>query len=108
MNFEIYREEIKDLEICMGSRNFEYIAPNQKDKEKLEAFIINVSVSSDLDLHQQDLLIREALMVLAKHTGCAEDAMVAEAILDSLFDKKYISTEQMQVYYEHNNLGRWE
>ena len=57
---------------------------------------------------QQDL-VNEALMLLAKNTGSAEDSEIAEQILDDLFfELKLIHQTDIDRFYQFSATQRWE
>ncbi|MFK7050544.1 hypothetical protein FLACOL_00238 [Flavobacterium columnare] len=73
---------------------------NKRIKNKLKDYILNN--------FSDNKKVREALYLLANHTGCAEDSEIAEEILDYLFENKIITQNEIDFFYSNSNLKRWE
>jgi len=60
---------------------------NKKTKEQIKKLIIQVYNDSTLSEADKGYIIKVAVELLAKNTGCVEDVVIAEDILDSLFNE---------------------
>ncbi|MFC9538982.1 hypothetical protein ACFTQ7_03765 [Lysinibacillus sp. NPDC056959] len=81
---------------------------NKKTKEQIKKLIIQVYNDSTLSEADKGYIIKVAVELLAKNTGCVEDVVIAEDILDSLFnDMKILSQENIDNFYERFSCGRW-
>ncbi|MFJ6267074.1 hypothetical protein ACIQGW_19125 [Lysinibacillus xylanilyticus] len=95
-----YNEQFK-------SEEEEYIG-NKKVKEQKKKLIIQVYNDSTLSEADRGYIIKVAVELLAKNTGCAEDLDIAEDILDCLFnDMKILSQDNIDNFYEQFSCGRW-
>ncbi|WP_337982484.1 hypothetical protein [Lysinibacillus sp. C5.1] len=95
-----YNEQFK-------SEEEDYIE-NKKTKEQIKNLIIQVYNDSTLSEADKGDIIKVAVELLAKNTGCAEDGEIAEDILDSLFnDMKILSQENIDNFYEQYTSRRW-
>lgn len=81
---------------------------NKKVKEQIKKLIIQVYNDSTLSEADRRYIIKVAVELLAKNTGCVEDAEIAEDILDCLFDDmKILSQEDVDNFYEQYSCRRW-
>ncbi|MGE8036315.1 hypothetical protein [Lysinibacillus xylanilyticus] len=81
---------------------------NKKTKEQIKKLIIQVYNDSTLSEADKGYIIKLAVELLAKNTGCAEDLDIAEDILDCLFnDMKILSQDNIDNFYEQFSCGRW-
>ncbi|TKI69483.1 hypothetical protein FC756_09040 [Lysinibacillus mangiferihumi] len=95
-----YNEQFK-------SEEEDYIE-NKKTKEQVKKLIMQVYNDSTLSEADKGYIIKVAVELLAKNTGCAEDVEIAEDILDSLFnDMKILSQENIDNFYEQYSSRRW-
>ncbi len=95
-----YNEQFK-------SEEEEYIE-NKKTKEQIKKLIIQVYNDSTLSEADRGYIIKVEVELLAKNTGCVEDVVIAEDILDSLFnDMKILSQENIDNFYEQYSSRRW-
>ncbi|AVK96349.1 hypothetical protein FCT18_07910 [Lysinibacillus sphaericus] len=95
-----YNEQFK-------SEEEDYIE-NKKTKEQIKNLIIQVYNDSTLSEADKGDIIKVAVELLVKNTGCAEDGEIAEDILDSLFnDMKILSQENIDNFYEQYTSRRW-
>ncbi|WP_337982481.1 hypothetical protein [Lysinibacillus sp. C5.1] len=95
-----YNEQFK-------SEEEDYIE-NKKTKEQIKNLIIQVYNDSTLSEADKGDIIKVAVELLAKNTGCVEDVVIAEDILDSLFnDMKILSQEDIDNFYEQYSSRRW-
>ncbi|WP_107924717.1 hypothetical protein [Lysinibacillus parviboronicapiens] len=95
-----YNEQFK-------SEEEDYIE-NKKTKEQIKKLIIQVYNDSTLSEADRGYIIKVAVELLAKNTGCVEDVVIAEDILDSLFnDMKILSQENIDNFYEQYSSRRW-
>ncbi|WP_432702819.1 hypothetical protein [Lysinibacillus sphaericus] len=95
-----YNEQFK-------SEEEDYIE-NKKTKEQIKNLIIQVYNDSTLSEADKGDIIKVAVELLAKNTGCVEDVVIAEDILDSLFnDMKILSQENIDNFYEQYSSRRW-
>ncbi|MEK5487405.1 hypothetical protein [Lysinibacillus sp. FSL M8-0355] len=95
-----YNEQFK-------SEEEDYIE-NKKTKEQIKKLIIQVYNDSTLSEANKGDVIKVAVELLAKNTGCVEDVVIAEDILDSLFnDMKILSQENIDNFYEQYSSKRW-
>lgn len=82
---------------------------NKKNKELIKKLIIQVYNDSTLFDADRGYIIKVALELLAKNTGCVEDVEIAEDILDSLFnDMKILSQADIDNFYEQYSSRRWD
>jgi tRNA U34 5-carboxymethylaminomethyl modifying GTPase MnmE/TrmE len=89
------------------SEEEEYIE-NKKVKEQIKKLIIQVYNDSNLSEADRGYTIKVGVELLAKNTGCAEDAEIAEDILDCLFDDmKILCQEDVDNFYEQYSCRRW-
>ncbi|MCH5719820.1 hypothetical protein [Niabella hibiscisoli] len=58
---------------------------NKTNKQQIRQLVVRIKQDQDLSGAEQQYLVNEALMLLAKNTGSAEDSEIAEQILDHLF-----------------------
>lgn len=69
--------------------------------------IIQVKQELGLSHSAQQQVIKEALMLLAKSTGCVEDEQIAENMLDKLhLESKVIDQKDIDFFYQINP-NRW-
>lgn len=110
-----YRSEIDKIRNSLNnyyneqfkSEEEEYIE-NKKVKEQIKKLIIQVYNDRTLSEADRGYIIKVAVELLAKNTGCAEDEEIAEDILDSLFyDMKILSQENIDNFYEQYSCRRW-
>ena len=95
-----YNEQFK-------SEEEDYIE-NKKTKEQIKKLIIQVYNDSTLSEADRGYIIKVAVELLAKNTGCVEDVVIAEDILDSLFnDMKILRQENIDNFYEQYSSRRW-
>lgn len=82
---------------------------NKINKEQIGQLLVSIKEALDLSGAEQELLVNEALMLLAKNTGSAEDSEIAEEILDHLFfDLKVINQSDIDQFYNLCASRRWE
>ncbi|MEK5487396.1 hypothetical protein [Lysinibacillus sp. FSL M8-0355] len=110
-----YRSEIDEIRNSLKnyyneqfkSEEEDYIE-NKKTKEHIKKLIIQVYNDSTLSEADRGYIIKIAVELLAKNTGCVEDVVIAEDILDSLFnDMKILSQENIDNFYEQYSSKRW-
>lgn len=95
-----YNEQFK-------SEEEDYIE-NKKTKEQIKKLIIQVYNDSTLSEADKGGIIKVAVELLAKNTGCVEDVVIAEDIFDSLFnDMKILSQKDIDNFYEQYSSRRW-
>lgn len=95
-----YNEQFK-------SEEEDYIE-NKKTKEQIKKLIMQVYNDSTLSEADKGDIIKVAVELLAKNTGCVEDVVIAEDIFDSLFnDMKILSQKDIDNFYEQYSSGRW-
>ena len=80
---------------------------NKSNKELIEKLIVNVKCDDSIHISNKSSLIKEALVLLAKNTGCAEDETIAEEILDRLFATQTISQQDLEYYSKLKSTRRW-
>jgi len=82
---------------------------NQTNKQKIKQLIQRIKQDQHLSEAEQQHLVNEALMLLAKNTGSAEDNEIAEKILDHLFfELKVINQADIDQFYQFSASQRWE
>jgi len=70
---------------------------------------LRIKQDQHLSEAEQQHLVNEALMLLAKNTGSAEDSEIAEQILDHLFfELKVIYQHDIDRFYQLSTTRRWE
>ncbi|WP_431808041.1 hypothetical protein [Lysinibacillus sphaericus] len=95
-----YNEQFK-------SEEEDYIE-NKKTKEQIKKLIMQVYNDSTLSEADKGDIIKVAVELLAKNTGCVEDVVIAEDIFDSLFnDMKILSQKDIDNFYEQYSSRRW-
>lgn len=82
---------------------------NKSNKQQIRELIVGIKQAQDLSESEQQDLVNEALMLLAKNTGSAEDSEIAEQILDHLFfELKLIHQNDIDRFYQFSATRRWE
>lgn len=81
---------------------------NKQAKEQIGQLIVQAKQEVGLPEAAQQQVVNEALQLLAKSTGCAEDEEIAEYVLDKLYlESRVIDQKDLKNYYEFKK-GRWE
>ena len=80
---------------------------NKSNKELIEKLIINVKRDDEIPVSNKSYLIKEALVLLAKNTGCAEDEAISEEILSRLFVTQTIVQQDIEYYSKLKSTRRW-
>lgn len=82
---------------------------NKINKQQIRDLIVRIKQDQHLSEAEQQYLVNEALMLLAKNTGSAEDSEIAEEILDHLFfELKLIHQNDIDRFYQFSATRRWE
>lgn len=82
---------------------------NKMNKQQIRQLIVKIKQAQDLAETDQQYLVNEALMLLAKNTGSAEESEITEEILDHLFfELKLIHQNDIDLFYQFNSTRRWE
>lgn len=81
---------------------------NKNAKEQVGQLIIHVKRELGLSRAAQQQVVNEALMLLAKSTGCVADEQIAENMLDKLhLQSKVIDQQDLDRYYAYKQ-SRWD
>lgn len=113
---EQYKKELNKISVILESfytakftsSKKEY-KTNQTNKQQIRQLILKIKQDQHLSEAEQQHLVNEALLLLAKNTGCAEDSEIAEEILDHLFfELKLIHQNDIDRFYQFNATRRWE
>jgi len=80
---------------------------NKSNKELIEKLIINVKRDDEIPVSNKSYLIKEALVLLAMNTGCAEDEAISEEILSRLFVTQTIVQQDIEYYSKLKSTRRW-
>lgn len=80
---------------------------NKFNKELIEKLIVNVKHDDTMAVSNKNSLIKEALVLLAKNTGCAEDEVISEEILNHLLVTQAIVQQDIDYYSNLKSTRRW-
>lgn len=80
---------------------------NKFNKELIEKLIVNVKHDDTMAVSNKSSLIKEALVLLAKNTGCAEDEVISEEILNRLLLTQTIVQQDIEFYSNLKSTRRW-
>lgn len=80
---------------------------NKFNKELIEKLIVNVKHDDTIAVSNKNSLIKEALVLLAKNTGCAEDEVISEEILNHLLVTQTIVQQDIDYYSNLKSTRRW-
>ncbi|SMC36989.1 hypothetical protein [Pedobacter africanus] len=99
-------ENFYTVKVTSSDKEYE---TNKINKQQIQQLIVRIKQTQDLSQTDQQDLVNEALILLAKNTGSAEDIEIAEQILDHLFfELKIISQHEVDRFYQCNATRRWE
>lgn len=100
---------IENFYLAKFASSEEEYETNKINKEQIGQLIVRIKEAQDLSEPEQQDLVNEALRLLARNTGNAEDSEIAEQILDNLFlDLKVVNQNDIDRFYQFNATGRWE
>lgn len=80
---------------------------NKFNKKRIEELIVQVKRDYTILISNKNTLIKEALMLLAKNTGCAEDEEISEEILNRLLATQTIVQQDIEYYSKLKSTKRW-
>lgn len=80
---------------------------NKFNKKLIEELIVQVKRDDTILISNKSALIKEALMLLAKNTGCAEDEEISEEILNRLLATQTIVQQDIEYYSKLKSTKRW-
>lgn len=80
---------------------------NKSNKELIGQLIVRVKRDDAIPASNKSPLIKEALVLLAKNTGCAEDEAISEEILNRLFVTQTIVQQDIEYYSKLKSTRRW-
>ena len=80
---------------------------NKFNKKRIEELIVQVKRDDTILISNKSTLIKEALMLLAKNTGCAEDEEISEEILNRLLATQTIVQQDIEYYSKLKSTKRW-
>lgn len=80
---------------------------NKFNKKRIEELIVQVKRDGTIPISNKNTLIKEALMLLAKNTGCAEDEEISEEILNRLLATQTIVQQDIEYYSKLKSTKRW-
>nr|MBF0970665.1 hypothetical protein [Alloprevotella tannerae] len=80
---------------------------NKFNKQRIEELIVQVKRDDTILISNKSTLINEALMLLAKNTGCAEDEEISEEILNRLLATQTIVQQDIEYYSKLKSTKRW-
>ncbi|MBF0952496.1 MAG: hypothetical protein HXK18_03010 [Alloprevotella tannerae] len=80
---------------------------NKFNKKRIEELIVQVKRDDTILISNKSALIKEALMLLAKNTGCAEDEEISEEILNRLLATQTIVQQDIEYYSKLKSTKRW-
>lgn len=80
---------------------------NKFNKELIEKLIVNVKHDDTMTVSNKNSLIKEALVLLAKNTGCEEDEVISEEILNHLLVTQAIVQQDIDYYSNLKSTRRW-
>ncbi|MBF0950244.1 MAG: hypothetical protein HXK22_00360 [Alloprevotella tannerae] len=80
---------------------------NEFNKKRIEELIVQVKRDDTILISNKNTLIKEALMLLAKNTGCAEDEEISEEILNRLLATQTIVQQDIEYYSKLKSTKRW-
>lgn len=86
----------------------EEIKINKDIKKNIQEVIIQSNADSRLSVDDKQSIVDEALFLLSRHTGCVDDEIISDEILDYLFNaKKIIKQRDLDRYYSNPSINRW-
>jgi len=81
---------------------------NEPIPQRIKKLIILAHEDSTLSDTEKQAFKTAALKLLAENTGCAEEAEIADIILDELWDeRKIINKNDVDYFYAHAAIARW-
>ena len=99
-------ERIKSYNIDYNSDEEDFQA-NKFNKKRIEELIVQVKRDDTILISNKSALIKEALKLLAKNTGCAEDEEISEEILNRLLATQTIVQQDIEYYSKLKSTKRW-
>jgi hypothetical protein len=116
---QIYYKEINHINTLLNEyyknyrKNYLNIDENEdfnenvKIKNTIKELIIKIRNDNSLTENNKQLIINKSLKLLAENTGCVEDCIISEIILNELRDEQVIDENNIEHYYSNENTGRW-
>jgi hypothetical protein len=77
-------------------------------KNSIKELIIKTRNDISLTEDKKQMIINDSLKLLAENTGCVEDCIISEKILNELRDKDIIKQNDIDYYNSNENTGRWK
>ena len=115
---KIYQNIIEEINILFDNYNKELrnnIFENEEDfnenlniKTKIKNIIIIVNNDNTLSNTEKNIIVNNLIKLMAENTGCVEDSKITENILNDLKNKGIIRKENIEYFYENENIGRWK
>lgn len=102
----LYRIE-KEWADFMKSERFFDEDENRVEKMKIKKLIVQVWEDKSLSKASKDQLIENSIRVLGEHTGCAEDLMISDEIMEELIEKKILGANISDVFFSNSPMKRW-
>ncbi|MGG5577609.1 hypothetical protein ACPDHL_09735 [Myroides sp. C15-4] len=102
----LYRIE-KEWADFMKSERFFDEEENRVEKMKIKKLIVQVWEDKSLSKASKDQLIENSIRVLGAHTGCAEDLMISDEIMEELIEKKILGANISDVFFSNSPMKRW-
>jgi hypothetical protein len=81
---------------------------NLSIKSSIKNLIIKAKNDIYLLENKKQIIINDLLKLLAENTGCVEDCIISEKILQELKDENIIKQNDIDYYYSNENTGRWK
>jgi hypothetical protein len=81
---------------------------NLNIKNNIKDLIIKAKTDISLREDEKQIIINDSLKLLAENTGCVEDCMISENILNELRNKDIIKQNDIDYYNSNENTGRWK
>ncbi len=91
----------------MTSERFFDEEENRMEKMKIKKLIVQVWEDKSLSKASKDQFIENSIRVLGEHTGCAEDLMISDEIMEELIEKKILGANISDVFFSKSPMKRW-
>lgn len=97
----------KEWSDFMKSERFFDEVENRAEKMKIKRLIEQVREDVSLSKENKDQLIENSIRLLGEHTGCAEDLMISDEIIDALIEKEILDIHIYDVFFSNSPMKRW-
>ena len=104
---EIIKSILEDYYNIDYNSDEEDFQANKFNKKRIEELIVQVKRDDTILISNKSALIKEALKLLAKNTGCAEDEEISEEILNRLLATQTIVQQDIEYYSKLKSTKRW-